>query len=268
MKKIAGIKFENSKIIYYEVGFLKVIKNNYVIARYNGCLDFGKIMSLFETNKNVKLPRIVRVASSYDKKKYLENKKTEKSVKNICMQKINKYKLKMKLIDAHLTFDKMRIVFYFMAETRIDFRNLVRELSHDLKIKIEMKQIGVRDEARSMPTIGICGRPLCCNKFLKQFKTVSIKMAKDQGLSLSPMKISGNCGRLLCCLSYEQETYDKLNKNIPAVDSIIITPDGKGKVLSVNILTQKIKVIFFGDSPAETITRVYPVSKIKILNQK
>lgn len=268
MRKIISVRFDNLRQVYcYDSNGLRIYKNNCVIARHEGNLDYGIVVNVMESKKSIDLPKIIRLASYSDKKKYEANKRFESYAIKVCKNTIRKYALKMKLINAKLNFDGTKIVFYFVSEKRVDFRELVRDLARLFKIKIEMKQLGVRDEAKNIPSMGICGRPLCCNKFIKQFDTVSIKMAKDQGISLSPMKISGNCGRLLCCLKYEENIYEELNKNIPPVNSIVKTPDGEAKVIITNVLLQSVKVIFIGETPADTMIKVYPLDKVTILNK-
>lgn len=267
MRKVIGVRFDNTKQIYcYDPNGLRINKNSCVIARHEGNLDYGVVVNIREYEKNIELPKIIRFASYSDKKKYESNKRFELHAIKTCKNIIKKHSLKMKLVNAKVTFDTSKIIFYFVSEKRVDFRSLVKELAKLFKMKIEMKQLGVRDEAKNICSMGICGRPLCCNKFLKEFDTVSIKMAKDQGISLNPMKISGNCGRLLCCLKYEEDVYENLNKNVPPVNSIVNTPDGKGKVLITNVLLQTVKVIFIGENPADTVIKVYPLDKITFLN--
>ncbi len=266
MKKIVGVKFDNVKQIFcYDPNGLRVYKNSHVIARRDGNLDFGIVVNIREYEKNIELPKLIRFASFSDRKKNEANKKFELEALKICKDLIKKYAINMKLISTKVTFDAAKIIFYFVADKRIDFRLLVKELSKIFKAKIEMKQLGVRDEARYICSMGICGRSLCCNRFVKEFDTVSIKMAKDQGVSLSPMKISGSCGRLLCCLKYEQDVYEDLNKNIPQVNSMVKTPDGIGKVLITNVLLQTVKVVFIGENPADTVIKIYPLEQVESL---
>lgn len=267
MKKIIGIKFDGLKQIYcYDSNGLKISKNQPVIVNHEGNLNYGTVVNITQYQKKIALPKIIRIANVSDKKKYTANKNFETYALKLCREKIKKYNLKMKLINARLTFDSSKIIFYFVSEKRIDFRQLLKDLARAFKIKIELRHIGVRDETKNIPSIGICGRPLCCNKFLRQFDTVSIKMAKDQGLSLNPMKVSGNCGRLLCCLKYEQDVYDELNKNAPQINSIVKTPDGEGKVMLVNILAQTVKVIFVSENSSDIDIKIYPLEKIQLLN--
>ena len=188
------------------------------------------------------LKKIIRKASEEDLAQVEENKKKEKKAFSICVQKIAEHNLDMKLVEVEYTFDNSKILFYFTADGRVDFRALVKELASVFKTRIELRQIGVRDEAKLLGGLGICGRPFCCNLYLGEFQPVSIKMAKEQGLSLSPVKISGTCGRLMCCLKYEQEAYTELLKSIPKVGAIVSTPNGEGRVVEANPITKVLKV--------------------------
>ena len=190
------------------------------------------------------LKPVLRIATEEDRLQAEKNKKKEKEAFQICLDKIAKHKLEMKLIDAEYTFDNNKVLFYFTADGRIDFRELVKDLAAVFKTRIELRQIGVRDETKILGGIGICGRPLCCNTFLSEFAPVSIKMAKEQNLSLNPVKISGVCGRLMCCLKNEEETYEYLNSTLPGIGDYVTTDDGlKGEVSSVSVLRQQVKVI-------------------------
>ena len=271
MKKIAGVKFDGiNQIFFYDAGNLRLHKNNPVIVRYNGNITYGTVISIIEqksrNNNQKKLLSIVRLASYSDKKKYEANQQFKKYAIAIFKQTLKKYWIKLKLINAYVNFDRTKIIFYYVSNNQAKFKYFIRDLSYILKIKIELKPVGVRDEARIIPSIGICGRPLCCNKFLREFHDISIKMAKDQGTSLTAVKTSGSCGRLLCCLKYEEYMYEKLSRNAPEVDSIVQTLDGRAKVLSVNILQQTAKLIFDDASvksyPFDKIQKVYTVNKI------
>lgn len=269
MKNILVVKFDNTRQpYYYDANNKQISPNDNVIVRHEGYLNYGTVKNIKLCNKNIALPKIIRIANDYDKQKYLDNKKFEKRALDFCRSQIKKYDLKMKLIGAHLTFDKSKIIFSFIAEKRVDFRILLKDLVHEFKIKIELKHVGVRDETKNIPSIGICGRPLCCNKFLTKFDTVSIKMAKNQGLSLNSMKVSGNCGRLLCCLNYEEKTYEELGKNTPSVGSIVKTPDGNGKVIFVNVLMQTVKVAVNNEKSDDLAIKIYPLNEIEFENNK
>jgi cell fate regulator YaaT (PSP1 superfamily) len=188
------------------------------------------------------LKKVIRVATENDIKTLKENKEKEKDAFKLCEQKIEAHGLEMSLVDAEYTFDRSKLLFYFTADGRVDFRELVKDLASTFKTRIELRQIGVRDESKMVGGLGICGRPFCCNTFLTDFQPVSIKMAKEQGLSLNPTKISGTCGRLMCCLKYEQDTYEHLLRVTPKVGAIVDTPDGKGRVIEVNLITGMLKV--------------------------
>ena len=200
------------------------------------------------------LKPVLRVATERDKKQEEENKIKEKKAFEICLEKIKKHELEMKLIDAEYTFDNNKVLFYFTADGRIDFRELVKDLASVFKTRIELRQIGVRDETKIRGGIGVCGRPLCCHTHLPEFIPVSIKMAKEQNLSLNPTKISGVCGRLMCCLKHEEETYEELNKKLPNVGDFVNTNDGKrGEVQSVNVLRQLVKILVEVDDEKELL---------------
>ena len=205
---------------------------------------------------------VIRIATDEDKRTVEENHQKEKEAFKICQEKIRKHNLDMKLIDAEYTFDNNKMLFYFTADGRIDFRELVKDLAAVFKTRIELRQIGVRDETKILGGIGICGRPLCCHTYLSEFAPVSIKMAKEQNLSLNPTKISGVCGRLMCCLKNEQETYEYLNRKLPGVGDIVTLPDGmKGEVSGVNVLRQLVKVLV--DVNDEKEMRECPVEELK-----
>lgn len=230
---------EAGKIFYFETIGEKPKIGDYVIVEQDRGIDYGEVVSEPETvlDKVFEEPlyKIIRVATVDDLNQIHRNKRKIKGAINLCMKKIQEHKLGMKLVDAEYSFDRTKIIFYFTAEGRVDFRNLVKDLAKIFKVRIELKQIGVRDEARLFGGIGPCGRKLCCATFLKSFEPVSIKMAKEEGLPLNPPKISGICGRLMCCLSYEYETYKQLSRGLPRQGERIHTPQGKGKVISVNI---------------------------------
>lgn len=231
-----------------------IIVGDYVIVEADRGLDYGEIVEAGDAGalsakccageKDAASRNIVRKATPEDLKQINENKKEAKEAMKTCARKVREYKLPMKLVDAEYSFDKKKIIFYFTAEGRIDFRELVKDLAKVFKIRIEMRQIGVRDEARLFGGIGPCGQKLCCVRFLKNFEAVSMKMAKTQRLPLTSGKISGICGRLMCCLFYEYKTYRDLSRGLPKDGQIIDTPSGKGKVISVNVLKRIIHVIF------------------------
>ena len=214
------------------------------------------------------LKKVIRVATEEDRAAFEANKEKEKEAFNICLEKIAKHKLDMKLVDAEITFDGNKIIFYFTSSGRVDFRELVKDLASVFRVRIELRQIGVRDEAKMLNGIGVCGRTLCCATFLSDFHPVSIKMAKDQGLSLNPSKISGVCGRLMCCLQYEQEAYEHLLTALPKEGDIISTPEGDGEVLSVNVLKQTIKAAVRPDSKQEVHVSYFAPDEVKIIKRK
>ena len=208
------------------------------------------------------LKPVIRVATKEDDKKALENKEKEKKAFQICKEKIIKHGLEMKLIDTEYTFDNNKVLFYFTADGRIDFRELVKDLASVFRTRIELRQVGVRDETKMIGGIGVCGRPLCCHSYLSEFIPVSIKMAKEQNLSLNPTKISGICGRLMCCLKNEQEAYEQLNSNLPDIGETVKTFDGfKGEVISVNVLRQKVKIVVEENDEREI--KEYSIKELK-----
>lgn len=247
MKTVIGVKFRKpGKIYFFDPKNLTIKRDDYVIVETSMGEELGRVVidnkKLNEAKLANPLKSVVRIASQKDLKQYEENKKKEPEALKICEQKIKKHKLNMRLIDVEYKFDNSKILFYFTAEGRIDFRDLVKDLASIFKTRIELRQIGVRDEVRRIGGNGICGRELCCCSFLGSFDTVSIKMAKEQNISLNPAKISGNCGRLMCCLKYEQEVYEEKIKRLPKIGAIVKTEDGQGTVEEVETLKEKIKV--------------------------
>lgn len=247
MAEVIGIRFKDvGKIYYFDPDGIKVTLDQFCIVETARGIECG-IVAIenreISDDEIVKpLKKIIRIATSEDLKKVEENKAKEKSAFDICLQKIEKHKLEMKLIDVEYTFDNNKILFYFTAEGRVDFRELVKDLASIFRTRIELRQIGVRDEAKMLGGLGICGRPFCCSSFLGEFQPVSIKMAKEQGLSLNPTKISGTCGRLMCCLKYEQDAYEDLLRVTPKVGAYVSTNEGKGTVIDVNLLTGILRV--------------------------
>ena len=250
MKEVIGVRFrENGKIYFFDPLRFNVEVGEYVIVETARGVEYGKVVlgrrEIDEKKMNSAIKPIIRIAEDKDHRKYEENKEKNKKAYNICLEKIAKHKLEMKLIDAEYTFDNSKVLFYFTADGRIDFRELVKDLAAVFKTRIELRQIGVRDETKIVGGIGMCGRELCCNKHLSEFVPVSIKMAKEQNLSLNPTKISGVCGRLMCCLKHEQDTYEYLNDRLPNVGDMVKTADGRrGEVKSVNVLRQKVMLVF------------------------
>ena len=257
MVKVIGVRFRTAgKIYYFDPGKLQIRRNDHVIVETARGIEYGTVVcdpKEVEDDKDVQpLKAVLRVATPKDDEQEASNKQKEREAYKICLDKIRKHDLQMKLIDAEYTFDNNKVLFYFTADGRIDFRELVKDLAAVFKTRIELRQIGVRDETKILGGIGICGRPLCCHTHLSEFAPVSIKMAKEQNLSLNPTKISGVCGRLMCCLKNEEETYEELNRRLPNVGDFVTTEDGlKGEVHSVNVLRQLVKVIVDVDDEKE-----------------
>lgn len=249
MIKVIGVRFRTAgKIYFFDPGKFEVKRGEHVIVETARGIEFGTVVSEAREVADDKviqpLKPVLRIANQRDIEQEAANKEKEKEAFKICLEKIRKHGLEMKLIDAEYTFDNNKVLFYFTADGRIDFRELVKDLASVFKTRIELRQIGVRDETKILGGIGICGRPLCCHTHLPEFVPVSIKMAKEQNLSLNPTKISGVCGRLMCCLKHEEETYEELNRRLPGVGDFVTTEDGlKGEVHSVNVLRQLVKVI-------------------------
>lgn len=272
MTKVIGVRFRQAGRIYnFAVGNVEVKNGQHVIVETARGIEYGevvgKIKKINEEELSTPLKPIIRVATPEDDAKELENKKKEKKAYKICLEKIKKHGLEMKLINTEYTFDNNKVLFYFTADGRIDFRELVKDLASVFKTRIELRQVGVRDETKMLGGIGICGRPLCCNTYLSEFIPVSIKMAKEQSLSLNPTKISGICGRLMCCLKNEQEAYEELNSNLPDIGEKVKTFDGfKGEVVSVNVLRQKVKIVVEVDDEREI--KEYAIDELKFKPKK
>lgn len=249
MIKVIGVRFRRAgKIYYFDPSELEIESGQHVIVETARGIEFGEVIlgvkEITEEEVIQPLKKVIRIATDEDYNKEEKNKEKEKEAFDICLEKIHKHELEMKLIDCEYTFDNNKLLFYFTADGRIDFRELVKDLASVFKTRIELRQIGVRDETKMVGSIGICGRSLCCNTHLSEFHPVSIKMAKEQNLSLNPTKISGVCGRLMCCLKYEEETYEMLNQKLPNIGDIVILKDQReGEVLSVNVLRQLVKVV-------------------------
>ena len=249
MEKVVGVRFRNvGKIYYFNPKNYKVKVGDHVIVEPARGVEYGRVVleprSVKEDEVVHPLKEVLRVATKEDEDHEAENRQKEKEAFKICKKKIREHGLDMKLIDAEYTFDNNKVLFYFTADGRIDFRQLVKDLASVFKTRIELRQIGVRDETKILGGIGICGRTLCCHTYLSEFAPVSIKMAKEQNLSLNQTKISGVCGRLMCCLKNEQETYEELNRNLPGIGDMVTTPQGvSGTVQSVNVLRQMVKIV-------------------------
>ncbi len=268
MKNIVGVRFKKpGKIYFFDPGRLKIEKNTYVIVETSSGEEYGEaviVNRLIPEDKIVSpLKPVIRIATRGDIRHNEDNKRKEKEAMKICLEKIKEHKLKMKLIDVEYKFDNTKILFYFTADGRIDFRELVKDLAAIFKVRIELRQIGVRDEIKRMGGNGVCGRELCCCSFLGNFEAVSIKMAKEQNISLNPSKISGNCGRLMCCLKYEQNVYEEKLERLPKIGAIVETDDGVGEVVGIEILKEIIKVRFKEDD--ETFFKKYNMKDVKII---
>ena len=267
MVKVIGVRFRTAgKVYFFDPLDFEIKRGDNVIVETARGIEFGKVMggvTEVEDDKVIQpLKPVIRIANQRDIEQEAANKEKEKEAFKICLEKIRKHELEMKLIDAEYTFDNNKVLFYFTADGRIDFRELVKDLAGVFKTRIELRQIGVRDETKIVGGIGICGRPLCCHSYLSDFIPVSIKMAKEQNLSLNPTKISGVCGRLMCCLKNEEETYEELNRRLPGIGDYVTTEDGlKGEVQSVNVLRQLVKVIV--EAGDEKEIKEYPVDKLQ-----
>lgn len=273
MIKVIGVRFRNAgKIYYFSPGKLEIKSGDHVIVETARGVEYGHVVlgnREVEDNKVVQpLKSVIRMANKDDETREMNNRRKEKDAFKICQEKIRKHNLEMKLIDVEYTFDNNKILFYFTADGRIDFRDLVKDLASVFKTRIELRQVGVRDETKIVGGIGICGRALCCHSYLSEFIPVSIKMAKEQNLSLNPTKISGVCGRLMCCLKNEEETYEYLNSKLPGIGDYVTTDDGlKGEVQSVSVLRQTVKVIVVVDKDEKEI-REYKVEQLKFKPRK
>ena len=268
MIEVVGIRFKSvGKIYYFAPGNIQFVKGDFAVVETVRGTEIGEVMlanrKIPEENIVSPLKPVLRKATDEDIKKIDKIKEKEKEAFEICMDKIRYHKLDMHLVDVEYTFDENKILFYFTAEGRVDFRELVKSLASVFKTRIELRQIGVRDEAKMLGGIGVCGRPICCNSFLGDFQPVSIKMAKEQNLSLNPTKISGTCGRLMCCLKYEQSTYEEMLKFVPRVDAIVDTPDGKGTVIENNVLAGLVKVRV--ERGEDAIVNVYDAKDVVII---
>lgn len=274
MVKVAGVRFKKAgKVYYFDPGDLDVKSETNVIVETARGMEYGTVTSdikeISEKEIVAPLKKIIRIANEKDAQQHEENLKKKEKALMLCQEKVNKHKLEMKLIDVEYTFDNSKIIFYFTADGRVDFRELVKDLASVFKMRIELRQIGVRDEAKMMGGIGTCGRALCCHTWLPEFEPVSIKMAKVQNLSLNPTKISGICGRLMCCLKYENDVYMELRKGMPDVGERVKTEDGIGIVIESNILENKVKVRLIleektEDKPEKLSVDIYTYKKKEI----
>ena len=273
MTKVIGVRFRQAgKVYYFSPGKLHIRKGDKVIVETARGVEFGHVVAgvkeVPDEDIMQSLKSVIRIATDEDKRNEERNREKEKEAFDICLEKIRKHELDMKLINAEYTFDGNKVLFYFTADGRIDFRELVKDLAAVFRTRIELRQIGVRDETKIRGGIGICGRPLCCSTYLSEFAPVSIKMAKEQNLSLNPTKISGVCGRLMCCLTNEEETYEELNSRLPAIGDYVTTRDGlKGEVQSVSVLRQLVKVVVTMDDDEKEI-REYRADELRFKPRK
>ena len=268
MIKVIGVRFRTAgKIYFFDPGKLQIKKGQNVIVETARGMEYGHVIMgerQVEDDKVIQpLKPVLRIATKEDDAAEARNRKKEKDAFQICQKKIEKHKLEMKLIDAEYTFDNNKVLFYFTADGRIDFRELVKDLASVFKTRIELRQIGVRDETKILGGVGICGRVLCCHSYMSEFIPVSIKMAKEQNLSLNPSKISGVCGRLMCCLTNEEQTYEELNSRLPVAGDTVTTPEKlKGDVQSVNVLRQLVKVVVTLDNDEKEV-REYRAAELR-----
>ena len=265
MKKVISVKFKlNGKSYYFSAPPFNIKQGDDVIVETSRGIELGRVshgvQELEDSAIPAELKSVLRLATKEDITRNSMNKQKEKDAFEICQKKIKEHNLEMKLVEVEYTFDGSKILFYFTADGRVDFRDLVKDLAAIFRTRIELRQIGVRDESKTLGSIGVCGRSLCCSQWLDDFTSVSIKMAKEQGLSLNPTKISGACGRLMCCLKYEQDTYESLIKEMPKAEQKVKTPDGIGTVVSVNLLRGIIKVEF--DKDGEKTLCDYKASEV------
>ena len=273
MATVIGVRFRNAgKLYYFDPGQLWPTAGDAVIVETVRGMEYGEVVTgVREINDDLITPplkMVIRIATAEDARHHEENVSKEKDALAICQKKVDEHKLQMKLVGCEYTFDNSKILFYFTSDKRVDFRVLVKDLAGVFRTRIELRQIGVRDEAKMMGGLGICGRQVCCAAFLGDFQPVSIKMAKEQSLSLNPNKISGVCGRLMCCLKYEEDHYEATRKQMPKVGKEVITPDGNGTVIDLNILKETVRVrLPKGDSyeqkdfPMQDVKRVNPPKK-------
>ena len=268
MKKVISVRFkDNGKTYYFDPADTPIKTGDYVIVETARGVECGEVVQGVKEIADSAVPKalkpITRMADSVDVRRMRQNREDEKRAYHTCQECIARHGLEMKLVEAEYTLDRSKIMFYFTADGRVDFRELVKDLAGIFHTRIELRQIGVRDESKMIGGLGICGQPFCCSRFLKDFQPVSIKMAKEQSLSLNPVKISGTCGRLMCCLKYEQEAYEDLLRTTPKVGALVGTVDGKGKVVEVNLLSGLLKVRL--DANPDAPARVYPKEEVHLL---
>lgn len=274
MIEVIGVRFKKTEKIYeVSANDLELYLQDKVVVETAKGINYGTVVREIRSKEeqeinNLPLKKVIRKATEEDEKIIAENKEKEKHAFQICLDKIANLHLNMKLVDVELAFDRNKLIFYFTSDARVDFRELVKELAAIFRTRIELRQIGVRDEAKILNGIGMCGRSLCCATFLSDFQPVSIKMAKEQNLSLNPVKISGICGRLMCCLKYEEEVYEELNRNLPSVGDHVETKEGLGEVLSTSVLLQQVKIMIRRKNGEAPLISIYHVDEIKLLKPK
>lgn len=273
MIEVVGIRFKKAgKMYYFDPDGQTLEKDSFAIVETARGIEYGAVVRentmVPEETIVPPLKKVLRPATAEDAQIVEQNAKREIEAFSICLEKIARLQLDMKLVDVEMTFDRNKLIFYFTSDGRVDFRELVKELAAVFRMRIELRQIGVRDEAKMLNGIGICGRALCCATFLGDFQPVSIKMAKDQNLALNPTKISGICGRLMCCLKYEEDVYEELNQKLPFVGDIISTPDGTGEILSTNVLMQQVKAAVRKKENDPPTIGFYHVDEIKVIRSK
>ncbi len=270
MAEIIGVKFkETGKVYYFDPAGVKVERGAHVVVETAQGLEYGECAtpntSIPDEQITHPLKKLVRLATPEDDRRVEENRRKEKEAFDVCVRKIEAHGLEMKLVEVEYTFDNNKILFYFTSDGRVDFRELVKDLASVFRTRIELRQIGVRDEAKMLGGLGICGREFCCSQFLNDFQPVSIKMAKEQSLSLNPVKISGTCGRLMCCLKYEQDAYEYLRKSTPRVGAAVSTPSGDGVVSGVELLKGRVNVRF--DKETEFTVESFPKEQVRLIRK-
>ena len=274
MTEVIGVRFRTAgKIYYFDPKDIHFTRGEHAIVETARGIEYGFVVMGNRETEDAKivqpLKEVIRKANAEDDQRHLENEAKEKEAYKVCQEKIRKHNLEMKLIDVEYTFDSSKVLFYFTADGRVDFRSLVKDLAAIFRTRIELRQVGVRDETKMLGGYGICGRPLCCHTFLSDFAPVSIRMAKEQGLSLNPTNISGVCGRLMCCLKNEEDVYEFLNARLPSVGDMVTTSDGlRGEVSSISVLSQKVKVVVSLEKEDEKELREYMVSELKFKPRK
>ena len=269
MASVIGVRFKNAgKLYYFDPGVFWPTAGDAVIVETVRGIEYGEVVTgVKEVSDELITPplkKVIRIATADDAQHDAENRAREKDALALCQKKVQEHKLQMKLVGCEYTFDNSKILFYFTSDKRVDFRALVKDLASVFRTRIELRQIGVRDEAKMLGGLGICGRPFCCSRFMGEFQPVSIKMAKEQGLSLSPTKISGTCGRLMCCLKYEQEAYTDLLRHTPKIGAIVNTPEGRGLVVENNLIARTLKVKL-DNAPADVGPKTFTVRQCRLI---